>query len=137
MNIIKGAQMGILFLDDSVTRHDFFCKKQHDKNLRWKPHVCRNEICRVVHVYTAAQAIHQIEKQNFDIVSLDHDLTILDPEENNGFVVARYLAVNFPVDRIDSVAIFLHTWNDERRKAMYKLLSASGFQCYDAPFYVA
>ena len=127
--------MNILFLDDSFTRHDFFCKKKHDKDIRWKPHTCKNEICRVVHVYTATQAIQQIEKQDFDIISLDHDLTILDAEENNGFVVVQYLVANFSVDEIGS--IFLHSWNKEKRKVMYGILSASGFPCYDAPFYCA
>jgi len=142
-NLLIGTSK-MLFLDDSQTRHNFLCGKKHDVRggkhdgrFRWEPHTCKNEVYTVTHVYTAAQAIQQIRESDFDIISLDYDLTVIDPAVNNGLVVAQYLAADFPKERIPYTAVFIHSWNRENREVMYKLLCNQGFNCYLSHFFVA
>ena len=128
----------VLFLDDSQTRHNFFCGKQHPETARWNVHTCKNDVYRTTHVYTAQQAIDQLKKFNFDIISLDHDLTINSPEENNGYVVAQFMCEHYKEkEEIEEPRVFIHSWNRGRREAMIKLLQEHGFHCYLTHFFVA
>jgi hypothetical protein len=124
----------ILFLDDSMTRHNFLCGKKHSPMLCWKVHKCHNSVFRVTHVYTAEQAIAALQSEKFDMVCLDHDLTINRPDLNNGLVVAQYI-VDMP-EPIES-DIKIHSWNKTKALAMYELLFAAGFSCAITPFWVA
>jgi len=142
--IINTSNMKMLFLDDSITRQDFLCGKKHNGVLRWKPHVCKNEVFTVTHVYTSFQAICQLENQDFDLISLDYDLFLaakLDPEVNNGLTVVQFI-INNPynnvhVANVKDAEIFIHSWNREKRDVMYNLLTESGFYCHKAHFFVA
>ena len=77
----------VLVLDDDEKRHDWF-REQADA-LNWELH----------HAWTVAEAIESLNRNDFDLVFLDHDLEIgrlrLGPPYNwgpNGTVAARHIA---------------------------------------------
>jgi hypothetical protein len=113
----------VLFLDDNFSRHNYFCNKEHDPSLRWEPHVCHGPVLSVFHVYTAAQVVSILKaEKNFDIVHLDHDLTINKPEQNNGLVVAQFIASEYKSSGLKIGNIVIHSWNAKRSEKMAVLL---------------
>lgn len=100
----------ILFLDDDEIRISKFLKETID-------------FYRVA-VRTAKEAIEQLQKEPFDIVSLDHDLggKVYTPsDENSGYEVAKYITTmeTFPE------LIIIHTMNSVAGPKMYQLLKDS------------
>lgn len=129
--------MRILFFDDSVSRHDFFCLKKHER------HHCV-QTCQhgpeytVDHVYTAAQALVLLRKHTYDVIQLDHDMFLSKDAspDNNGMTVARFLANQEGID-FHGPVIQIHSWNVEESEVMYALLRSAGWDVHLAPFPVA
>jgi len=119
--------MRILFFDDSVARHDFFCLKRHER------HHCI-QTCQhgpeyaVDHAYSADQAIELLKTHKYDIIQLDHDMYLSKDQSmgNNGMTVARFLA---DMDDIDfhGPVVQIHSWAGNDAVAMYNLLRDSGW----------
>lgn len=91
--------MNLLFLDDDLERHKLFKRKFIEHT--------------VTPVYTAAEAIAELERHVFDAVFLDHDLgghQFVDSNgpEPTGFTVARWM-LNNP-ERIPP-RVFVHSYN--------------------------
>ena len=92
--------MHVLFLDDDEARHQVFKKAIDGLGMD------------VTYVYTAKDAIAELEAHHFDIFFSDHDLggrIYVDPEDSNtGSQVARWLHIN--PDHLPT-KIILHTFN--------------------------
>jgi CheY-like chemotaxis protein len=105
----------ILILDDDENRHAVFRE-------RLSP-------CFRVHVFTAQEAIRQLETSPiFDIVSLDHDLGIqqrdgVDP--GTGMDVAEFINLHLPRDKHPKL-VFIHSWNKPAANEMANLIREVG-----------
>ena len=101
-----------LFLDDEKVRHDSF-----------DTFISRFNDIEVTHTYTYRDTIAALEKENFDLLCLDHDLGLsLDPETEtptawtnaslnkvkSGADVAEWLAENLNGEFVNVV---IHSWN--------------------------
>jgi CheY-like chemotaxis protein len=103
----------ILFLDDNKERHRAV-----------KPHFLHDE------AYTTSDAIALLQKHNYDIVFLDHDLEgkeMLAPAndllteykaEETGFTVVKWIVANKPVIPL----IVVHSLNPAGAESMVSLL---------------
>lgn len=109
----------ILFLDDDQARHDY----AHE----WLSKILgiSGLLIDVHHVHSSAKAIKVLEGEDFDVVSLDHDLEEIhytnnkgDWEERTGQDVARWLAA----DSFRGLVI-VHSWNPEGAQAMVHILA--------------
>jgi hypothetical protein len=105
-----------LFLDDMQERHD-----ELDK-------MTKNTFSlEVIHVYTADEAIAELDKGDVDIASLDHDLSIdsimTEPElgAKSGYDVAMHIA-NMPKDKLPR-GVIVHSWNPGGAQRMVSALS--------------
>lgn len=116
--------MKILFLDDDLNRHQIF--KQNLPGID------------IDQAFSAKDAIEKINKNTYNVVFLDHDLSehhYRDESSNDdetGQMVAKYISNNkekFPND----VVIVLHSLNPVGRAEMKKILK--NFPCVvDKPF---
>ena len=130
--------MNILFLDDSHSRHDFVCKKEH---LHKKASICDHGKYKIFHAYTISEIIELFEQYYqgtyFDFVYLDHDLSITDPRRV-GTIVAKYMADNYDKLSIRIGKIIIHSWNSAGAKNMEAILRGAGYKdILVSPFSVA
>lgn len=95
--------MRILVLDDDLVRHESF-----------KFHLFEHD---VKHVYTAQQAIEEIEKNGpWDLIFLDHDLSdehysdLKSEHPGTGYDVATHLEQIKESSKIPKI-IVVHSWN--------------------------
>ena len=109
--------MKILILDDQETRHVYFKEA-------FKSHT-------LSHVYTSNECIDKLSEEEFDCVTLDHDLgrlEMVESGENTGYAVAKWLYEN--PDKQPNI-IRLHSLNPVGRKNMKFLLpNAIEQPCY-------
>lgn len=124
--------MKILFLDDKQERHRRFMQE----------HIG----CSVVQVYTAREAIEQLEASRqrgeaWDVISLDHDLTEahelacirglpLPPAgDGSGYDVALWMAEH----KVAARAVVLHSFNQAGAERMARVLRMR-YRPYRLPF---
>lgn len=96
--------MKILFLDDDIDR----CKLFYDT---------LNNEHDITIVHTAASCIHKLKTEEYDIISLDHDLggTVYAPsDEYSGYAVAKYIA-----DNEIGTPVVIHSYNRTGATNMY------------------
>lgn len=114
----------VLFLDDDPSRHEY----AHE----WLSKILDvpGLLLQVHHVYSSAQAIKVLENEDFDAISLDHDLEEIhytnnkgDWEERTGQDVANWLAK----DQTKSLVI-VHSWNPEGAQKMVHTLADAGIR---------
>ena len=94
-----------------------FILEDSDERIRW----FRQKLfgCRVVICCHAEEAIARLGVESFDYIFLDHDLSIINPERDNGETVARslcdagYLGQN----------VLIHSWNPRGAANMAKALT--------------
>lgn len=114
----------ILFLDDSVKRHTAFSKQNIG-------------LLDIIHVYDAEQAINALAKEQFPIVSLDHDLsedTELQLADNSGYNVALYIA-DMPAEKRPSIVI-IHSLNPAGAARMIAALKGKVDSLLRIPFFM-
>lgn len=100
--------MKILILDDREIRHEYFRNKWGKFEL--------------THVYTAKECIEKLENNNYDLITLDHDLgdeEMVESGPNTGYEVAKWLAQH---PEKQPGWIYLHSLNSVGRKNMKFLL---------------
>lgn len=112
-----------LFLDDTQLRHVGF-----------DVHCLNHSNVVVTHVYTAAQAIETINKEEpFDCIWLDHDLESTD-RDCTGLTVAEYIALH-AANKPKQVVV--HSHNPTGAKQMVEVLVSAGIPAkaveYKAP----
>lgn len=101
--------MNVLFLDDDKQRTAHFLDRMLGK------------VSEITCVETPEEAIHALNTQKFDFVSLDHDLhgKVYQPsDENSGYWVAKHIA---GMDERPA-SIVCHTWNESGAEAMKEAL---------------
>lgn len=118
--MILEAILKLLFLDDEVVRHealDRWCQGAH-------------------HCYTYDSCIRLLKNNEYDIVSLDHDLSvemaagIAPADELTGTDVAKFIA---QMDRKPTHAI-LHTFSMPGAARMGAILREAGLSVFRVPF---
>jgi len=118
--------MNILFLDDSPSRHDFVCKKEHTHR---NAAICEYEKYKIFHAYTIPEIVelfeHHVDKY-FDFVYLDHDLSMTD-SRRVGTIVAKYMADNYNGLSRRIGKIIIHSWNAPGAKNMEAILKDAGY----------
>lgn len=87
---------------------------------------------------SAREALRLISSQDWDVISLDHDLNgsdFQDPDDpTSGMEIIRYIKkTGWPIDRKKPVFI-VHTSNLFASRMMGERLSALGFVVYKVPF---
>jgi CheY-like chemotaxis protein len=115
----------VLVLDDDEKRHDWFRDKA--EALNWELH----------QAWTAEEAIESLDRNDFDLVFLDHDLEIgrlkLGAPYNwgpNGTVAARHIAVMVAKPR----HVHIHSVNRGGAAGMEKILRAAAVNVTRAEF---
>lgn len=132
--------MNILFLDDSHSRHDFMCKKEHVFHRFQR---CTHGAYEIFHAYKVIDIIAFLEEDiYFDFVYLDHDLGSVEERTNNksnyiyvpkedsentGIVAATYLANDFNDYKNKIGKIIIHSWNAPGAKNMEAILRDGGY----------
>lgn len=114
----------ILFLDDNDRRHSAFSKQNIG-------------LLDIIHVYNVEQAINALAKEQFPLVSLDHDLsedTQMQLADNSGYNVALYIA-EMPVDKRPSVVI-IHSLNPAGAARMIAALKGKVDSILRIPFFM-
>lgn len=114
----------ILFLDDDLDRHARFRERmaEHD----------------VVYVETPEEAIRELGGEDFDLVSLDHDLfgKVYQPsDEKSGYIVAQYIAEK--MEKSIPLVTYCHSWNEQGVKKMMEVLKTERWfttNAYALPF---
>jgi DNA-binding NtrC family response regulator len=101
--------MKLLFLDDERWRHDLTDRRHPDDVVQ--------------HAYTIRQFKNALNKERFDVVSLDHDLTV--DESETGMDAVRHL-VAMPRELVP-VRIVVHSWNQDAARRMMRELRDAGF----------
>jgi hypothetical protein len=107
--------MRILFLDDDVERHQRFHRQAIGHQLD--------------HAWTAGQAINKLDKGEYDLVYLDHDLDatlnnqMVDDIEDGRFVV-RWIVAN--ADRFPNTHFVCHSMNTPAAQHMFASLYHAG-----------
>ena len=127
--------MNILFVDDSHTRNDFFCKKKHQ--YRGQAIKCVSDHFYITHAYTAQQAISELPVSPYDLVFLDHDLS-KDPM-NMGPVVVEYLVRKKHefITQNHIGKIIIQSWNNAGARCMEVALVYAGYDVEISRFPVA
>jgi len=102
--------MKILFLDDNKNRWLHFVDNNNEPgvSLHWAK--------------TAYEAIHWLERNTYDIVSLDHDLgdeIMVASGDGTGYEVAQWIANNL---QDNMPIVVLHTWNPAGAQNMKNIL---------------
>lgn len=109
----------ILFLDDDSDRHARFTN-----HFSFGPKM----------VWSAAECISELGKQNFDLVFLDHDLRGIhfdDPDnENSGSEVVRWIVAYKPTVK----EFVVHSYNHVQAPKMVKNLIDAGYKASWKPF---
>lgn len=106
--------MKIHFLDDEAYRH-----RQLTETIPW---------AWVTHAYTAKQAINWLSKEDFDLVMLDHDLSVADqnnpdPREPTGMLVADHMAQEIRW----RCPVIVHSYNVPAGQRMTERLKEAGW----------
>lgn len=118
--------MKILILDDNTVRHDAYKKKF---NL---------PMDELTHVYTVGECIDALQKDNYDLICLDHDLggeEMVKSGDGTGYEVAEWIAKNLPRENLP-FAFYLHSLNPSGRKNMYYVLFDAGItNVIEFPFF--
>ena len=108
-----------LFLDDMEERASLFSKLYGSE--------------KTIFVTTAQEAILALERSEFDLVSLDHDLGgqvyQSSKEENCGMEVVRWIVEHKP--KIDHIVV--HSWNVPASLRMASALSQVGYNVERVP----
>lgn len=118
----------MLFLDDMQERHDSL-KDQMKHKYEWE----------ITHVYSCDEAIKKLQEESFDVVSLDHDLSIetimKEPPlgEKSGYDVAMFIS-EMPEDKRPENVV-LHTWNSNGAKRMMDALKGKVEKVLYLPFH--
>ena len=115
--------MRILILEDSQERIDVFtdalCFDSHE----------------IIIVETAEDAITYLEKDEFDLLMLDHDLGgecyVDTAEKNTGSEVVRWLTNS---GYRSSPVIIVHSMNEPAARSMEHALAYDGFEVHRIPF---
>ena len=103
--------MRILVLDNDTSRLKDFCEKLIGHS--------------VTTTMTATQTIQALTDNDFDVVSLDHDLgdqVMVDSGPGTGWEVAKWLSLN--PDRRPQI-VLIHSFNNKGAAAMQRLLPRS------------
>jgi CheY-like chemotaxis protein len=100
----------VLILDDDECRHEVFRKLL--------------DSCFRVHVFTAQDAIKQLQTTQFDLVFLDHDLDMqsrdgVDP--GCGMDVAEFINLHMSMD-LHPKLVLIHSWNKPAANEMANLI---------------
>jgi CheY-like chemotaxis protein len=116
--------MRILFLDDMETRHKHFRRTSLGN-------------VEIVPAWTADEAIKLLQEQEFDIVSLDHDLTELQTlgfmdAEKTGYSVACFIA-EMPEEKRPKVVV-VHSLNPSGAVRMMQALEGKVNKLIRKPF---
>lgn len=118
--------MRVLFLDDDSSRHDGF----------------KRLVTGAKHVYTAKQAIAELDRYRYDLVCLDHDLKSehIDAAnasflmEDTGLSVCIHMR-SLPEERRPKYVV-VHSWNPVGGARMVRELVDADFVVYRIPFSV-
>ena len=114
--------MKILFLDDNPLRHKTISNLLPNAN--------------IVHVYTAREALIEMNKTDYDLIMLDHDLD--EDAENrlihpDGTYVTQYMIKNYK--HLRETFVVIHSLNHSGAKRMQDTLVDGGFtDVYRIPF---
>ena len=119
--MIYTENIRFLFLDDQESRHVLLS--------RW--------FSKADHCYSYDDCVAKLKDKHYDVVSLDHDLSIADQmcepgvtnREKTGTDIARFIA-QMPVK--PRVAI-LHTFNPAGARLMNEILSRAQVTVYSVP----
>lgn len=118
--------MRILFLDDDVSRHEYFMKLYGKGSFS-------NHVVAVWNVEEAKEALDTLEQ--FDAVCLDHDLSGRVYEASGpttGYAVAQHI-VQMPKEKQPPL-VFIHTMNPMASKMMLGVFDNSGITVRQEPF---
>jgi|ERR1700748_1624072 len=114
--------MKILIIDDSNERHWGFAK------------VYANE--QITQAYTVESAIKSIDKIDYDLIHLDHDLNDFEqfndgrkPKEHTGMEVCSYL-----IKKGYAGKVIIHSWNTAASLRMKKLFEDAEINVSYEPF---
>lgn len=120
--------MNVLFLDDMEDRHKIF-KEKYQKQFN------------ITHVFDYNACISELRAQKFEMVFLDHDLSLesimCDPDdvsEKTGTDVALHIIETF--DPKDAPGFVIHSLNPHGAERMRNLLSDAGFSVSKIPFFL-
>jgi CheY-like chemotaxis protein len=103
--------MKILFMDDN---------KYRLQQLKSAMTVCAD----FVYAMTSYAAIEAMEKNDFDVLLLDHDLNLEhDHPTEDGRAVARWITEH--PDRVKDARIIIHSYNAEGAYEMYAIITKS------------
>jgi hypothetical protein len=108
----------MLILDDNEFRHKQFKKKFH--------------YLKLTHVYTAEECIDKLKENNYDYISLDHDLggtTIVESGDGTGYEVAKWINENLDY----KPKIYVHSLNPIGRDNIINVLK--DFNVESKPFF--
>ena len=113
--------MRILVVDDEEYRHEFFKRA----------YASLDNV--LIQCYSYESALLEISStpNSFDLIFLDHDLG----DSGSGYDLAKFIVREIDPKKSPDLEIFLHSMNPIGRANMFALLSNSGFNVLDAPFY--
>lgn len=115
----------VLFLDDSPRRHRLFLERRDDLH------------CRVIGVFTAAEAIERLQSETFDEVHLDRDLSDAHmasqraSDVGTGEDVVKWIVENR--ERLLTTDFIVHSWS-YRAPHMVRALRRAQLRVAAAPF---
>jgi hypothetical protein len=132
-------KMKILFLDDMFDRHARFF--DHCAQYGAVNEETGQTLAKIYSAYDYGEATAAMMKQSFDVVFLDHDLSLesimCDPEtseELTGTSVAKWMVEFFENSLLPKPQVVLHSLNPEGRKRMKMILRDAGFEVKEIPF---
>jgi len=121
--------MKILFLDDMSTRHKAFHA------------LYRNDFDEMTYVYDYDEFVFEMKNSVFDLLFLDHDLSVNtinmnpdDYDERSGTDVVNWIVENICHPREARPGVIVHSMNPAGRERMVSILRDGGFDAVECPF---
>lgn len=118
--------MKILIIDDQSERHFGYRSIYYPQNEMRK-------------AFTVKSAIAELERFNFDLVHLDHDLQDFEnfndgrkPIEHTGMEICKYL-----INKQYSGKVIIHSWNTVAAHQMKKMFEDNGIDVSYEPYSIA
>ena len=114
-NVNKGSL--VLFLDDSITRHDCICSQFDQKPQRWDGQLVPPDIANIktdssysiIHAFRVHQAKYVLSNVVIDILYLDNDLVQNGGPEEEGRSIVNFIETLKPDQRPKWVIIHTST----------------------------